>query len=142
MAQIAHDVEKKDDVFYPAQHLEGPQDGAESQLVINALHGQTKDQLRDGVQTFVKAHHLDEYEELFYKGSLVAQNPEHFHSLEELTHDDKEALAYERAHKWSGPFALYFTGLSKSPRRRLTISLCLRDRRSNSRMGSDRVKRS
>lgn len=113
MEDLREDQKHKDDVYYPSLHIEGHVEGdGGSQQVINALHGQTKDQLLQGVQTFVKKHNLDEHENLFFKASLVAQNPAHYHNIDELSGEEKDALAYEQAHKWHGPFKLYFTGES------------------------------
>ncbi len=47
--------------------------------------------------------------EALKRGALLAQRPADFQSIEELTQDEKNAVAHEYAHKWSHPFLLYMT---------------------------------
>lgn len=46
---------------------------------------------------------------LFGRAGLVARNPERFELVNELSADEKSALAYERDHKWSGPWMLWYS---------------------------------
>ena len=111
------EAEGKADLVYPTKHLDQVEEGEEAG-VVNALHGQSKEQLLQGVQAFVRTHQLEEHEALFYRASLVAQHPKNYETIEELSAEEKDVLTYEKAHKWHGPFALYFTG-------QYTTLLCL-----------------
>lgn len=52
---------------------------------------------------------MGEHADLFGKAALVARNPEHFEMLEELTDGEKDALLYEKDHKWHGPKMLWYS---------------------------------
>lgn len=46
--------------------------------------------------------------EVMKKGALVAQAPNHIHSISELTNDDIGILERESKYKWRQPYMLYF----------------------------------
>jgi len=46
---------------------------------------------------------------LFGRAALVARDPERFEMLTELKDDEREALIYERDHKWNGPTMLWYS---------------------------------
>ncbi|KAJ7644781.1 hypothetical protein FB45DRAFT_898651 [Roridomyces roridus] len=48
-------------------------------------------------------------EKLFAQAALVAQNPVDFDTIQELTDEDRHLLRREVTHKWSQPWALYYT---------------------------------
>jgi hypothetical protein len=45
----------------------------------------------------------------FAKAALVARDPDHFEGVDGLTEDERNALAYERDHKWHGPKMLWYS---------------------------------
>jgi hypothetical protein len=47
--------------------------------------------------------------ELFGRAALVARDPLRFEMVDELTQEERDALAYERDHKWHGPFMLWYS---------------------------------
>lgn len=47
--------------------------------------------------------------DLFERAALVARDMDRFETIEELLDDEKEALAYERDHKWNGPKMMWYT---------------------------------
>ncbi len=46
---------------------------------------------------------------LLQKGALVAQDPQGFEDIGELSGEDRAVLRTERAHRWKHPKMLYFT---------------------------------
>ena len=46
---------------------------------------------------------------LFARAALVARDPSRFEMLAELEEDEREALIYEREHKWHGPKMLWYS---------------------------------
>ncbi|WVQ99795.1 hypothetical protein IAU59_006937 [Kwoniella sp. CBS 9459] len=67
----------------------------------NALHGIPKGQLLSEVDEFCNVHGLQDQQETFRKGALLAQRPGEWDDIEELTDADKAAIDYEHKHKWS-----------------------------------------
>lgn len=79
-------------------------------IIENILAGRSKEALLADVEAFVTAHGLEEHREAFEKGALVAQDPDAWQQVSELTDEDRATFEHEQTHKWSHPFALYFTG--------------------------------
>lgn len=52
---------------------------------------------------------MGEHADLFGRAALVARDPKRFEDLTELNISDRTALAYERDHKWHGPFMLWYS---------------------------------
>lgn len=50
---------------------------------------------------------MSEHAALFGKAALVARDPGRFETVNELDESERHALAYERDHKWHGPFMLW-----------------------------------
>ncbi|RMD42793.1 hypothetical protein DV735_g2371, partial [Chaetothyriales sp. CBS 134920] len=76
--------------------------------------GIPREQLLDDVSTYAQEQGLTDIEPLLKKGALVAQNPDQFENIPELTEDDRTALRNEVVHRWRHPRALYFTILLNS----------------------------
>lgn len=52
---------------------------------------------------------MAEHADLFGRAALVARNPNEFDTITELDDQERAALAYEKAHKWHGPFMLWYS---------------------------------
>lgn len=52
---------------------------------------------------------MPEHAELFGKAALVAREPTSIQTLPELNEAERNALVYERDHKWHGPFMLWYS---------------------------------
>lgn len=52
---------------------------------------------------------MAEHADVFGRAALVARDMEKFENVSELTPDERAALEYERAHKWHGPFMLWYS---------------------------------
>jgi hypothetical protein len=77
--------------------------------VVNPLAHLTKQQLLEQADAFCVEKGLEEHRDLIRRGALVAQNPASYQLMEELSPEEKDAITYELTHKWSHPWALYFT---------------------------------
>lgn len=51
---------------------------------------------------------MEEHADLFGRAALVARDPDNFDHIGALNDDERRALAYERDHKWNGPFMLWY----------------------------------
>jgi hypothetical protein len=69
----------------------------------------SKDELLHDVERYAHEHDLESEIPLLCKGALVAQNPEHTETIEELDETDREILRDETWHRWRQPKMLYFT---------------------------------
>jgi len=65
----------------------------------NALHGMSKIRLFAEVDQFCKDHQLEDHQEIFRKGALLAQRPDDWALLDDLSDEEKAAAIYERDHK-------------------------------------------
>lgn len=83
-------------------------DLANKAMFENPLAGISREQLFADVDEFCDRHSLSEYNELFRKGALVAQNPSGAQDLDILNQADKHILEREHTHKWSHPRQLYY----------------------------------
>ena len=52
---------------------------------------------------------MPEHADLFGRAALVARDSEAFEMIDELHEDERSALVYEKAHKWHGPFMLWYS---------------------------------
>jgi hypothetical protein len=83
---------------------------SDAKKLINPLHGISKEQLLADVDQFCAETGMTEHTDVFRRGALVAQRPEEYEEIPELTEDDLFWLRKSTASKWSHPKMLYFTG--------------------------------
>lgn len=67
--------------------------------IINPLAGFTRQELSAQVSQFCAQYELADKEEYFQKGALVAQSPDDFENIPELTEDDKHWIRREKTRK-------------------------------------------
>jgi hypothetical protein len=77
--------------------------------ISNPLAHQTRAELLAGVREFAERYDMLDILPVLERGAMVAQRPAHFESVPGLLPEERDAIAYENAHKWSHPFALYAT---------------------------------
>ncbi|SMQ49672.1 unnamed protein product [Zymoseptoria tritici ST99CH_3D7] len=75
--------------------------------IRNPLAHLAKDQLEQQVSQFCATYGFQERLDLFQKAALVAQRPEHFEEIPELSEEDKYVLRREVTHRWHLPWRLY-----------------------------------
>lgn len=67
------------------------------------------EQAYSDAKAFAEANGLSEHADLFGRAALVAREPDRFESTAGLLDEERTALAYERDHKWHGPFMLWYS---------------------------------
>src|SRR4051812_27766909 len=77
--------------------------------IQNPLAGLGETVLLRDVGEFARENDLIDILPLLEKGALVAADPENFENVRQLDEDDKVALRFEAAHRWSHPITLYLT---------------------------------
>lgn len=77
--------------------------------IQNPLSGLSDSELMADVEDFANENQLMDILPELRKGALVARDPAGFESLNELSEEEKQALAREVTHKWSHTRTLYFT---------------------------------
>lgn len=80
--------------------------GANSKLA-HPLAGYSHAQLIEMGAVYARDHGMEDLQEEFSKGALLAQDPGAFESMPLLTEEDKVVLRREITHKWSHPKQLY-----------------------------------
>ena len=75
----------------------------------NILAHLSKEDLLSDVRTFATQRGLEEYLPDLEKGALLAQRPDDFDEIAELTEEERAAIRYEKEHKWSHPLWLWLT---------------------------------
>jgi hypothetical protein len=68
----------------------------------------SKEQVVVDARAFAQSHDMSEHVDLFQRAALVAREPKAFEFITELDEQERIALAYERDHKWHGPFMLWY----------------------------------
>ncbi|KAF7674591.1 plastidic glucose transporter 4 [Alternaria burnsii] len=78
-------------------------------IVENPLTRQTKAECVSAAERWAATHGMEEHSTLFGKAALIARDPDRFEMLTDLTQDERDALIYERDHKWHGPKMLWYS---------------------------------
>lgn len=68
--------------------------------IVNPLGHLSREELAEQVSQFCQQNDLADKEEYFQKGALVAQSPQNFEDIPELSEDDKYWLRRETSRKW------------------------------------------
>lgn len=77
--------------------------------LVNPLSGIPHHQLLADVERFACEKNLEEHLPVLTKGALLAQHPHGWGEIAELSPEEREAIRYEHAHKWSHPLTMYLT---------------------------------
>ncbi|TGO59311.1 hypothetical protein BOTNAR_0165g00110 [Botryotinia narcissicola] len=77
--------------------------------IQNPLAGLSEATIIRDVGEFAQTNNLNQILPLLEKGALIASDPENFENVGRLDEDEKVALRYEAAHRWSHPTTLYLT---------------------------------
>lgn len=76
-------------------------------VLKNPLSGIPRQKLFDQVADFCRSNGLEDKVALFQRAALVAQNPDKYEEVSELTEDERYWIARETTHKWSLPKQLW-----------------------------------
>lgn len=87
------------------EHLDTPreptdEDIAERATLQNALHGIPKERLLLEADEFCTKWGLDDHREMFRKGALLAQRPNDWMTIDELSPEERAIVDFEHKHKW------------------------------------------
>ncbi|EUC50827.1 hypothetical protein COCMIDRAFT_81162 [Bipolaris oryzae ATCC 44560] len=110
--EIATDPEKEAIYTSGAEHIADTtarRSSVAHNLVENPLTRQTREECVYAAEEWAKKHGLDEHATLFGKAALVARDPERFEMISQLDDTERNALIYERDHKWHGPKMLWYS---------------------------------
>jgi hypothetical protein len=77
--------------------------------IYNPLAGIPRAKLLANVEAFAQEKELSEHTAILQRGALLAQDPDNFHAIEDLSAEEKAAVQNEITHKWSHPVTLYLT---------------------------------
>ena len=101
--------------FGTAQHHEHmnsqPRQTCVAAKLRNPLAGLSEEQVIANVDAWCVEKGLQEHQEAFRKGALIArvgQREDGFEYVSQLSAEEKDLLRYEINHRWSQPFMLYF----------------------------------
>lgn len=79
-------------------------------IVENPLKRVSQEQASFDAEAWADANGMPEYKSLFGRAALVARDPERFERLgDALPADERDALIYERDHKWHGSKMLWYS---------------------------------
>ncbi|KAK3110924.1 hypothetical protein LTR53_014293 [Teratosphaeriaceae sp. CCFEE 6253] len=77
-------------------------------IVENPLTRSSHEQTVADARSYCEAHGLPEHAALFSRAALVARDPGSFERLTELTQEERDALIYERDHKWHSSVMMWY----------------------------------
>ncbi|RBR23772.1 uncharacterized protein FIESC28_03388 [Fusarium coffeatum] len=77
-------------------------------IVENPLQRKTKEETIADARLFCETNGMSEHAEMFGRAALIARDPDNFESVD-LLDDEREALIYERDHKWHGSKMLWYS---------------------------------
>ncbi|KAF3052998.1 hypothetical protein E8E11_010375 [Didymella keratinophila] len=98
-----------------AKHNEFHEDAGRRQsvalnIVENPLKRVSQEQAQFDAEAWAEANGMPEHKSLFGRAALVARDPERFERLgDALPADERDALIYERDHKWHGSKMLWYS---------------------------------
>ncbi|KAL6246168.1 hypothetical protein RBB50_007321 [Rhinocladiella similis] len=78
-------------------------------LVENPLKRTSPEQTVLNAMSFAETHGMPEHANLFGRAALVARDPANFQNVTELEDHERNALQYEKDHKWHGPKMLWYS---------------------------------
>ncbi|RSH93856.1 hypothetical protein EHS25_006505 [Saitozyma podzolica] len=79
-----------------------------SAKIQNPLKGIEREKLYSMADTFCTQHDFDDKRDLFRRAAVIAQNPDDYKTLPELTDDDRYWMEREHTHKWDQTSQLYY----------------------------------
>ncbi|KAK4685475.1 hypothetical protein P7C73_g4667, partial [Tremellales sp. Uapishka_1] len=80
-----------------------------SARIQNPLNGLPKEKVLSLADSFCEQYGFQEKVDLFRRAALLAQNPNQFDKITELTEEDKYWIRREKTHRWSQTRQLYYT---------------------------------
>ncbi|KAL8838541.1 MAG: hypothetical protein Q9170_002083 [Blastenia crenularia] len=78
-------------------------------IIENPLKRSSREKTVADARAFAESHEMAEYADLYGRAALVARDSNAIELMSELDEQERHALAYERDHKWHGPFMLWYS---------------------------------
>ncbi|KAJ4346418.1 uncharacterized protein N0V89_010347 [Didymosphaeria variabile] len=78
-------------------------------IVENPLQRGSREAVVADARAFAESNGMAEHASLFGRAALVARDPKRFEMLAEIDEEERNALIYERDHKWHGPKMLWYS---------------------------------
>lgn len=66
------------------------------------------------VRSFIAEKNLDQYGDVIVRGATLAEYGDDALDMAEVTDEERTVLLYERDHRWSHPWAMYFLAILNS----------------------------
>ncbi|KAM5358558.1 hypothetical protein ACJZ2D_015172 [Fusarium nematophilum] len=78
-------------------------------LVENPLKSKSPEVVVAEAKAYAESHGLSEHADLIGRAALVARDSHRFNEIAELDDEERNALQYEKDHKWHGPKMLWYS---------------------------------
>ncbi|KAJ4322469.1 hypothetical protein N0V84_004825 [Fusarium piperis] len=88
---------------------EGRRKSVAVNIVENPLRDKSPETVVAEARAYAEEHGLSEHVDIFGRAALVARDGDKFPSMSELSEDERQALQYEKDHKWHGPKMLWYS---------------------------------
>ncbi|RMJ18407.1 hypothetical protein BHE90_001271 [Fusarium euwallaceae] len=88
---------------------EGRRKSVAVNIVENPLQNKSHETVVAEARAYAEENGLSEHADLFGRAALVARDGDKFPSISELSEEEREALQYEKDHKWHGPVMLWYS---------------------------------
>ncbi|ETN43817.1 uncharacterized protein HMPREF1541_11141 [Cyphellophora europaea CBS 101466] len=109
-ADSSHDEKHAPEISRPGSvDASGRRKSVALNVVENPLKRGSPLEVAATARAFAEANDMAEHANLFARAALVARSPDRFEMVTELDEQERAALAYERDHKWHGPFMLWYS---------------------------------
>ncbi|EJP60986.1 facilitated glucose transporter [Beauveria bassiana ARSEF 2860] len=91
------------------QETGGRRQSVAHNIIQNPLKRKSEQDVVLEAEQWANSHGMEQHASLFGRAALVARDPENFELMSELPDDERQALIYERNHKWHGPKMLWYS---------------------------------
>ncbi|KAF5004384.1 hypothetical protein FDECE_9104 [Fusarium decemcellulare] len=95
-----------------SEHADQPHGRRQStalNIVKNPLQNKSPDEVVADAKVYAESHGLSEHADLIGRAALVARGTHSFHDIPGLNDEERNALQYEKDHKWHGPKMLWYS---------------------------------
>ncbi|PMB73955.1 putative metabolite transport protein YwtG [Beauveria bassiana] len=91
------------------QETGGRRQSVAHNIIQNPLKRKSEQDVVLEAEQWANSHGMEQHASLFGRAALVARDAENFELMSELPDDERQALIYERNHKWHGPKMLWYS---------------------------------
>ncbi|KAM3437084.1 hypothetical protein MY4824_003985 [Beauveria thailandica] len=91
------------------QETGGRRQSVAHNIIQNPLKRKSEKDVVLEAEQWANSHGMGQHASLFGRAALVARDPDNFELMSELPGSERQALIYERDHKWHGPKMLWYS---------------------------------